>query len=146
MRFENKEVGFDLPRDWDDRSVVAFAAPEREGAAVAANVVMTRDALGAGETLGAYADRQLVELAQRLDGFELRARREFKLAGHDAIELAFGWQGEAAPLEQRMMLVANRKRVVMSFTATSARSEMQKNDAVFDRIFSSIRFSDADPG
>jgi len=143
MRYESKEVAFDVPRDWEDKTVVAFAAPAGEG--VAPNVVLTRDVLRDDETLRAYVDRQLVELAKRLDAFDLHARRELHLGGHAALELAFGWQGQMAPLEQRLVMVANKKREVLSFTTTTAKADVAKNDPVFDRLLLSVRFSDVDP-
>jgi hypothetical protein len=143
MRHEGKDVAFDVPRDWEDKTVVAFSAPGRAG--VAPNVVVTRDALGEGETLRAYADRQLVELAKRLDGFDLHERRDLNLGGHAAIELAFGWQGQTTALEQRLVMAANRARQVVTLTTTTAKADAKKNDPIFDRILLSVRFADADP-
>src|SRR4051794_25733970 len=108
-RYEHPDVAFDVPREWEDRSVAAFSAPSKPGQGMAANLVMTRDALAANDTLRTYADRQLVELAKRLDGFDLRERREFVLAGLAAIELQFSWQGQSGAIEQRMLFAANRK-------------------------------------
>jgi hypothetical protein len=142
MRYEGKDVAFDLPRDWEDKTVVAFSAPGRAG--VAPNVVVTRDALADVETLRAYADRQLVELAKRLDGFDLHERRELNLGGHAAIELMFGWQGQTTALEQRLVMVANRARRVLTFTTTTSKADVKKNDPIFDRILLSVRFADAD--
>jgi hypothetical protein len=142
MRYEGKDVAFDLPRDWEDKTVVAFSSPARGG--VAPNVVVTHDALAEGETLRVYADRQLVELAKRLDAFDLHERRELNLGGHAAIELAFGWQGQTTALEQRLVMVANRARKILSFTTTTARADVKKNDPIFDRILLSVRFADVD--
>ena len=88
-RYESHDLSFDVPRDWVDRSVVAYAAPLPPGHAIAPNVVMTRDQLGPGETLRAYADRQLVELARRLDGFNLASRDERTFGASPAVELQF---------------------------------------------------------
>jgi hypothetical protein len=142
MRYDGKDLAFDLPRDWEDKTVVAFAAPTKTG--VAPNVVVTRDALGDGETLAAYADRQLVELAKRLDGFDLHHKKDLVLGGHAAIELSFGWQGQSGPLEQRLVMAANRARQVSSFTTTTAKVDVRKNDPIFDRILLSVRFADGD--
>jgi hypothetical protein len=91
-RYEHPDASFDVPRDWEDRSVVAFAAPAKPGQTVS-NLVMSRDALPPGDDVRRYGDRQLVEMAKRLDGFELHARQELTLGGQPTLELRFGWQG-----------------------------------------------------
>ena len=54
-RHEQREISFDVPRHWEERTIVAFAAPKEPGRdggqAVAANLVMTHDTLRDRETL-----------------------------------------------------------------------------------------------
>jgi hypothetical protein len=141
-RYEHSDVSFDVPRDWEDRSIVAFAAPSKPGQTTAANVVMTRDSLAPHEDIRGYGDRQLVELAKRLENFHLHQRQEITLGGLPAVELRFAWKGQNGPLEQRLVFVAGRKPLVMSFTATMAKSEATRLNPVFDRIFASMKFLD----
>ena len=141
-RYEHSDVSFDVPRDWKDRSVVAFTEPSKAGQTTAANVVLTRDPLPKAETLRSYADRQLVELAKRMDGFDLRKREEKELAGREAVELRFGWKGGSGPIEQRLTMVQGTGGQVLTFTTTVKRSEAAKFDAVFDRILASVKFPD----
>ncbi|WP_437647137.1 DcrB-related protein [Sorangium sp. So ce362] len=138
-RVENTDVSFDVPRDWEDRSVVAFSAPAKPGQGMAANLVMTRDTLAAGEDIRRYGDRQLVEIARRLDGFQLHARQEITLGGQPALELRFVWRGQSGPLEQRIVFVAGRKPAVLSFTATMPKGEAARLNPVFDRILASVK-------
>ena len=145
-RHEEKDVSFDVPRHWDDKSIVAFAAPRQAGQAdqagqpIAANLVMTRDTLGERETLGDYADRQLTELTRRLDGFELHRREELSLGGAPAVSIRFGSRGSSGPLEQRLVVVEGRRRGVCCFTATTGKADAEQNDPLFDRILGSVRF------
>ena len=99
-----------------------------------------RDTLPKGETLTSYADKQLVELAKGMNGFDLRKREQKKLGGRDAIELRFGWVGGNGPIEQRLTMVEGPKDKVLTFTTTVTRSEAGKFDAVFDRILASVKF------
>ncbi|XYI02063.1 DcrB-related protein [Sorangium sp. So ce1128] len=145
-RYENSEVSFDVPRDWEDRSVVAFAAPPEPGQAAAASVVMTRDRLAAGEDLRRYADRQLLELAKRLEGFQLLARHDLPAGDRPGLELRFAWRGHTGPLEQRLLFLAGRRPVVLSFTATIPKDEAARLAPVFDRIFASIRVAGSPEG
>ncbi|AUX38454.1 MULTISPECIES: DcrB-related protein [Sorangium] len=138
-RYEHTEVSFDVPRDWEDRSVVVFAAPAKPGQGMISNLVMTRDTLAAGEDIRRYGDRQLVEMAQRLDGFQLYARQEITLGGQPAVEIRFAWRGQSGPIEQRLVFVGGRKPTVLSFTATMPKSEAARLNPVFDRILASVK-------
>src|SRR6478672_4215595 len=104
-RYEHADVSFDVPRDWEDRTVVAFAVPAQPGQPSASNVVVTRDTLRAGEAIAGYADRQLAELAKRLDAFQLLYRKEVAVGGLPGAELRFLWRGRAGELDQRLMMV-----------------------------------------
>ena len=139
-RHEQADVSFDVPRHWEDKTLVAYASPPKDGQATAANLVMTRDVLGERETLADYADRQLAELASRLEGFELVRREETTLGGLPAIVLRFGSKAAAGPLLQRLAVAEGRRRSVYCFTATTPKADAAQNDPLLDRILSTVRF------
>jgi hypothetical protein len=139
-RYESRDVTFDVPRHWDDRTLVAFAAPAKPGQATAPNVVMTRDTLGPEETIQSYADKQLAELSKRLEGFELDERKELTFGGQPGVEFRFTWQGSAGKLEQRLAMAIGRRRTVFCFNATMAKADADQMNPLFDRILSTIRF------
>jgi len=143
-RYEHSEVAFDVPREWNDRSIVAFAAPAKPGQATSPNVVMTRDTLGPEENTRMYADRQLTELAKRLERFRLQHRQELTIGDLPAVELRFTWNGSSGPLDQRLLMVGVRGRVLLSFTATAPQNEAAQLQPVFDKIFSTITFPSRD--
>ncbi len=145
-RHEQSDVSFDVPRHWEDKTLVAYASPPRDGQATAANLVMTRDVLGERETLGDYADRQLAELAKRLEGFELVRREETTLGGLPAVVLRFGSKAAAGPLLQRLAVAEGRRRSVYCFTATTPKADAAQNDPLLDRILSTVRFPFASGG
>lgn len=139
-RYESRDVIFDVPRHWDDRTLVAFAAPAKPGQATAPNMVMTRDTLGAEETIQSYADKQLAELSKRLEGFELDERKEMTLGGQPGVELRFSWVGSNGKLEQRLAMAQGRRRAVYCFNATMAKADADQMNPLFDRIMATIRF------
>ncbi|MEP7121575.1 MAG: DcrB-related protein [Byssovorax sp.] len=139
-RHEQADVSFDVPRHWEDKTLVAYASPPKDGQATAANLVMTRDVLGERETLADYADRQLAELVRRLEGFELVRREETTLGGLPAIALRFGSRAAAGPLLQRLVVAEGRRRSVYCFTATTPKADAAQNDPLLDRILSTVRF------
>jgi hypothetical protein len=136
-RYEAPDVSFDVPRDWQDRSVVAFAAPKPKGQAAAANVLLSREPLGDAPDLTTYANRQLIELAKRIEGFSLIDRRDTTFSGRPAVEIRFE-STPAAPVVQRMVMIA-AGQTVLSFTATAAKDEVAKLESTFERILSSVK-------
>jgi hypothetical protein len=144
-RYEHNDVCFDVPRDWKDRSVVAFAAPMKVGQGKSANLVMTRDELRSAENLQAYIDRQVVELKSRLENFRMHERVERTLGGLPATELRFGWHGQGGALEQRLVFVGDQRRGVLTFTATMPKTEAGRLNPLFDRILASVTFPDIQP-
>lgn len=127
--------------------MVAFSAPPRPDQATAPNLVMTRDKLGPSDTLGGYADRQLSELAKRLQDFELLTRTERTMGGQPAMELHFEWLGQAGPLEQRLVILLGKRRLLYCFTATTAKADAEQLSPLFERILSTVRFpSSSSPG
>jgi len=138
-RYEHADISFDVPRDWEDRSVAAFAAPPAPGQTTSPNVVCTRDKLQPGENLAAYADRNLVELAQRLEKFSLQKRSDITVSDLPAIELRFTWKGAKGLIDQRLIMCATGKRLVLSITSTSPRTAGVDMDAIMNRILSTVK-------
>ncbi|NUP08735.1 MAG: DcrB-related protein [Polyangiaceae bacterium] len=138
-RFENSDVSFDVPSDWQDKTIVAFAAPVPAGKQSTATVVMTKEPVRQGETLSRYADRQLVELAKKLPGFELTDRKDAATGGQPVVELSFSWKGGAGWVDQRMIIGVTKQGIALNLAATTPRADTAKYAATFDRIFSSVK-------
>jgi hypothetical protein len=138
-RHEDRDVAFDVPRHWEDRTLVAYAAPPHPDQALAPNLVMTRDSLGA-RTLDAYADEQLAELAKRMDGFELLGREDTSLGGRPAAVIRFQSKGPTGLLEQRLAIAEGPRRVVCCLTLTASKADSEQMNPLFDRILSTVRF------
>ncbi len=145
-RHQDPLVSFDVPRDWEDRTVVAYAAPARDDQRATANLVMTRDRLPEDEDLEAYVARQTAGLELRLKGFVLDDKTETHISERPAIKLSFTSNGPGGPLDQRLIIVALADRAVASFTLTAPMSEAAQCGPLFDRMVASIRFESAGTG
>jgi hypothetical protein len=140
-RFQDKDVGFEAPKEWMDRTIVAFTAPANKENAP--NIVMTREPMRDEDTLRTHADRQLLELGRQLQDFDLLESRETQLGGQPAILLRFAWVSHLGDLEQSVTMVErtfDQKRVAMTFTTTSPRAEAQGTRPVFQQILQSVQF------
>ena len=139
-RYSTPDLSFEAPPGWLDRSVTVFAAPPGDVAAGGPNIVVTRDALGAGEALEGYSDRQLVELAKRLDQFTLRHRRAARVGGAPAVELAFDWRSPSGPVTQRLVTVAAPDGALLNLTVTAPAASAGDALAAFEAMVASARF------
>ena len=138
-RYQDESIQFDLPRDWQDRTIVAFAAPARPGQERTANVVMTREELATSETLSAYVDRHVEQLTERLEGFELVERESRPLAGRSAVLLRIRSGSAPEKFEQRLTLLELPRRVVATITLTTPAEDAAQMGPLFDRILSTLR-------
>ncbi|HEY5240067.1 MAG TPA: DcrB-related protein [Polyangiaceae bacterium] len=136
---EAKDLVFEVPDGWEDRSVVAYAAPSSRANPNAPNIVVTRDKLGEGEDAVKYANRQIGGLAKQLTGFRLQEQRDVVLGGVPAKELVFQWLGSRGRIVQRLAMIPQGSRMI-NVTTTAPAADAAKVEPVFERILSSMRF------
>src|SRR5687768_17052477 len=92
-------LSFNLPDQWDDRSIYTFVAPEQSmGAGLPTmaktqgfrpNVVVTRESKGKYERLDAYAKDQLAASQKQLPQMKVISEEAQKVAGIDSIIRTF---------------------------------------------------------
>jgi hypothetical protein len=136
-------VSFDVPRDWEDRTIIAYRAPV-QGDGRAPNLVMTRDRLADEEDFASYVERQVSELAKQLKGFRLLGSKDDQVGGRDAISLSFTTSSPDGVLVQRLTIVPIGRARIASFTLTAPESEIARVAALFERILTSVTFADED--
>ena len=117
---------------------MVLMGPQKEGQAVRPNVAITRDVPKPNESLSQYADRQLVEMAKQLDGFNLIARRQSTIGGAAGMEFVIAWNGGTSVIQQKVVLVLSGRLKAYSIAATSSKDEYNLLEATFDSIFRSI--------
>lgn len=140
-KYKGRDVSFDVPNDWQDRTIAAFAAPLKPKQTVAPNFVLTRDVVPANEPSSTYADKQLVELAKRLEAFNLSERRDTLVGGLPAVDLIFSWRGANGTIKQRQTFLATGTGTVLTFVATASLTEFPTMEPTFQAILDSIELS-----
>lgn len=144
-RFDNRDVAFDAPEGWEDRTIIAFEAPK---AAHSHGVYPTSISLILVEkkpvSLSTFATQQVAHLATALPKFELVSQQNVTFGGLPAIELLFNWQLSDGGVTQRMTIF-ERVGKVWSFTCSALRGAFDQNVPAFDRIARSIKFADGAP-
>jgi hypothetical protein len=140
MRYQASDVLFDVPDSWLDRTVTAFSAPLKPNQRIAPNIVLTRDLAGDREDAAKYADRQLVELARNLAGFDLEERRQVQVGGLPGVELLFTWSGQNGTIRQKQTFVLTKGRKLLTFVATAAKDDFAAMEPQFAAILASTKF------
>lgn len=138
-RFDNRDVAFDAPDAWEDRTVIAFEAPKPHGVPFATNVTLMR-AESKAIPLATFASQQIANLAAGLPKFELVSQKNVTFGGLPAIELLFHWAPPDGGITQRITIF-ERKGAIWSFTASAMRTAFAQQLPTFEKIIASIQFA-----
>lgn len=142
-RFENRDVSFDVPPEWEDRSVISFEAPRHGGQGIGPNITLMRLNVpphASGDqpvSLQTFATQQVANLAASLPGFELVEQKPVTVSSLPAIQVLFHWQHPEGALTQRVTMFM-RDRTMWSFAATGVRGNIEQSGPIFDRILASL--------
>jgi len=114
---ESKDFTFDVPDEWSDRSVIAYAAPVEGTTQSSLIVAVTHELPSPGETLKTFAARQVTDLGRKLKDFALKDTRAGLVSGSPAVMLEYTWTAPNTALAQVIAMVEHQhKFLVFTFT------------------------------
>jgi hypothetical protein len=147
-RYEDDDVTFDTPDDWIDRSVVAhIGALDTSGAST--NFMVSREPMRDDDTLQSYRDRQMIELAQQLDEFELLESKDTVLGGLPATMIRYTMDSPDGLVEQTMRFVErvtpDNKRIALSIATSASVSKADASRPVIEEVLRTVRIGGGDP-
>ena len=148
-RHGDRDLEFECPADWLDRSVLVYSAPRdpKNPTAAPPNVVVRRDPAADGTTLRVHAALEITLLAKKLRSFELRETEDTRVSEWPAVSYRFCWQSPLGPLEQTITIVESgreNRRTFTTFLTTARTADAPSASAFFRTILQSVRF-DASP-
>lgn len=139
-RYRGADLSFDVPTDWEDKSVVAFSAPAKPGAIVP-NVVLSHDKLKPKETLDAYCDRTIVDMVKNLANFKLRNKEPRSAGDKEVVYIELSWSGSSGKtVVQRMWIFEVAEGAVAGLNVTCDLVDDKRIGPIADRIFDSLEF------
>lgn len=127
------------PDGWIDKTMIVHSAPHDPASPMAANIVVSRDALLPDETFAAYCDRQDGVFRDNLPGYRHEDRRAGILQARAATQIAFTWTSSAGPLRQQATFIDAGGGVVVGFTASAAADDFEKHRDLFNRQLAALR-------
>jgi hypothetical protein len=143
--FTFNEGSLDLPGGWEDRSVIALSFPEGSKNPDA-SFAITRDASALQDrSLGAYVDRQMVDMAKTCPRFELVRREQGVLDGRGVEKLEFTWRSpNGSFVHQRQTILLLSSGAALTFTGTAAENRFSEYADVFARLVETFRLRTLD--
>jgi len=131
------------PDGWLDKTMIVHSAPHDPASAMAANIVVSRDALLPDESFAAYCDRQDGVFRENLPGYQHEDRRTGVLQERTATQIAFTWTSSAGRLRQQATFIDAGSGLVVGFTASAAAQDFEKHRDLFNRQLAALRIEGA---
>ena len=131
------------PDGWFDKTMIVYSAPLQPKQAMAANIVIARDALGSSETFREYCNRQIGGFQTTLPHFHRRDEGPGRVHDLDAFQIEFTWASGAGVLRQRVFFISAGEGVVVTYTATAADADYEQHEAIFQQGLAGLVISPA---
>lgn len=118
MRYQANNFTIETPDDWEDRSIITFAAPALIGE-FAANLVITRETIDFATSVEEYAYRQFDIAQKEVAGLKIVAQENTTLAGRPAVEIIQRLSAHGLNLQQlQTFILLDAEICVITCTAT----------------------------
>lgn len=129
------DASIELPSGWVDRTVLTYIGPDAGSGSP--SLVVTRDDLPDGVTLGRYAAMQDAAIRAGLDGVDLVEERETTVAGRPAVRHTYAWTLDGRTIRQRVWCLLEGA-TGYAITASAPESEFDELRPLFARAVASF--------
>ncbi len=140
MRYQAVDFTIETPNDWEDRSIVSFAAPSSVGD-FAPNLVITREAVDLETSIEEYAHRQFDIAQQEVAGLQIITQKNTTLGGRPAVEIVQKLSAHGLNLQQIQMFVLLRREICV-ITCTATVGSFVQHQPCFQAVLDSFSFTD----
>lgn len=130
----------ELPKGWDDRSLITLAAPTSANG-FAPNVVVTRERIPANVSIEAYAQAQRTAMKEEVPALEILDERATTINGAPAFQRLQRFTMEGQQLQQAQTYVL-AQGLVFVITGTAAIADFDNQIPAFRQIIESFRLFD----
>lgn len=134
VRHAFPRIQLTVPDDWQDESVITFAAPSRGGAA--ANIVITEERPEG--TWQAAVERSLRELRRTMRGYRLASQGPLEHGGAPAIRVEHGFRSPDNVAVHQIQLFVWRAPRLVTLTVSQAEAEFERDRPMLERILAEV--------
>lgn len=118
MRYQANDFTIETPDEWEDRSIITFAAPSLIGE-FAANLVITRELVDTETSIEEYAYRQFDIAQQEVAGLQIVTHENTNVGGRPAVEILQRLSAHGLNLQQlQTFILLNGEICIITCTAT----------------------------
>jgi hypothetical protein len=135
------------PEGWDDKSMIAFNAPEMPESGVLPNIVVTQDGFGdvrsgnQAERIKAFAEKQIADMKAKLPDPVIHSQILTQVAGRAAAEVHVSWRHGNTKLSQLVTFIARNDKTVTICTGTAAESDFNEHRDEFRRMVQAMQIA-----
>ena len=118
MRYQANDFTIETPDEWEDRSIITFAAPSQIGE-FAANLVITRELVDIETSIEEYAYRQFDIAQKEVAGLQIVTQENTTVGGKPAVEIVQRLSAHGLNLQQlQTFILLNEEICIITCTAT----------------------------
>jgi hypothetical protein len=118
MRYQANDFTIETPDEWQDRSIITFAAPSLIGE-FAANLVITRELVDTETSIEEYAYRQFDIAQKEVAGLQIVTHENTIVGGKPAVEIIQRLSAHGLNLQQlQTFILLNEEICIITCTAT----------------------------
>ena len=118
MRYQANDFTIETPDEWEDRSIITFAAQSQIGE-FAANLVITRELVDIETSIEEYAYRQFDIAQKEVAGLQIVTQENTTVGGKPAVEIVQRLSAHGLNLQQlQTFILLNEEICIITCTAT----------------------------
>lgn len=123
MQFRGNNFSLDVPDDWQDSSIISFAAKVAPNE-FAPNVVITREPIAPDASVEDFATGQFAVTQTKVEGLEIIERINFELDRKPAVQIVQKISAHGLYLQQlQTFILADAEIFIITCTATATSFE-----------------------
>lgn len=141
MKIINNGFTLEIPNDWQDRSMISFAAPYKEGE-FTPNIFIVRQPIPPAFDFADFVAAQVEAVkAASAEGFEELGTRRGSLGGRETFEMSYRFRNEDWLVRQIQTLI-KAEQAVYAVTASALDKEFSQWETQFQNIVKSFQTFD----
>ena len=118
MRYQANDFTIETPDEWEDRSIITFAAPSLIGE-FAPNLVITRELVDIETSIEEYAYRQFDIAQKEIAGLQIVTNENTTVGGRPAVEIVQRLSAHGLNLQQlQTFILLDAEICIITCTAT----------------------------
>lgn len=139
MRYQASNFSIETPDDWQDRSIVSFAAPVAPNE-FAPNIVITKEAVSGVVSAEDYAHRQFDIARGEIAGLKILKQENVFVGGKPAVEITQAFAAHDLNLQQLQFFVLLEAEICV-ITCTATAGSFNQYLPRFKEILASLQIS-----